>query len=194
MDAKPVQRRPTERRDEIVQAARHVFLASGYDGAGLAEVASEGGLSRGSIYRYFPAGRPDLFVAVADELIGELHERLRYAARVPLSPAIRMEHLLGALFAFFDESPEAFRLLFRDVWATKEPAIEATTLASRAVLSSDIASVLADADLSADELAAASVGILGFALATIEASLGRPGTSETAWRVTCRFATALLPR
>src|SRR5689334_12211070 len=102
MTAKPAQRRPAERRDEILRAARTIFLETGYDGAGLAEVATEGSLSRGSIYRYFPAGRSDLFVAVADTLIGELHERLQYAAKVPFSPARRMEHVIGALFAFFD--------------------------------------------------------------------------------------------
>ena len=105
-----------------------------------------------------------------------------------------MEHVIGALFAFFEETPAAFGLLFREVWASREPEIGDTTLASRAVLTSDIAAVLADTDMVGDELTAASVGILGFALANIEASLGRPGDRETAWRVTCRYATALFDR
>jgi AcrR family transcriptional regulator len=192
MSTSPAQRRPAERREEILRAARTVFLDTGYDGAGLAEVATEGGLSRGSIYRYFPAGRTDLFVAVADILVGELHERLRYAARVPFSPARRMEHLIGALFAFFDETPAAYRLLFRDVWTAGDAAVVGTVVGSRAILTADIASVLADADLSAAELAAASIGILGFALANVEATLDGAADSETAWQITCRFASSVL--
>ncbi|QGG93664.1 TetR/AcrR family transcriptional regulator [Actinomarinicola tropica] len=190
--AKQVRRRPDDRRAEIVEAARGVFLRGGYDGFALAEVAAAGEVSRGSIYRYFPSGRADLFVAVLDQVVGELHERLRYAASVPFSPATRMEHVIGALFAYFQDDPDAYRALFRDVWSTGEPEIEAAGLAARALLTSEIAGVIADAELDVAELTAAASGILGFALATVDLALRGEVEAEAAWRVTCAYATSQL--
>jgi AcrR family transcriptional regulator len=184
--------RPSDRRAEIVAAARGVFLETGYAGVGLVEVAAAGDVSRGSIYRYFPNGRPDLFLAVTEDLLAELHGRLRYAASVPFSAAKRMEHLVAAMFAFFQEEPRAFRLLFRDVWAANEPAVEASAGAARGLLTAEIASVIADAGASADELTASSGGILGFALANIELALNNEIDPETAWAVTCRYAVSQL--
>jgi AcrR family transcriptional regulator len=184
--------RPSDRRAEIIAAARGVFLSTGYDGAGLAEVAEAGTVSRGSIYRYFPNGRSDLFQAVAESLVSELHGRMSYAARVPFSPAKRMEHLIAAVFAYFQEQPEAYRLLFRDVWAANDPAIEANAVAARALLTSEIAQVVADAGVSADELTAASAGILGFTLANVELALAGELDAETAWSTTSRYAASQL--
>lgn len=187
-----VRRRPDDRKAEILRAARGVFMAEGYDGVALAEVAAAGEVSRGSIYRYFPSGRSDLFAAVVDQVVGELQERLRYAASVPFSAATRMEHLIGALFAFFQEEPSAYRFLFREVWAAGETSIEAAGAAARAVLIGEIAGVLADAEVSVEEVSAASAGILGFALANVELALDGEVDPETAWKVTCRYAAANL--
>lgn len=184
--------RPSDRRVEIIKAARSVFLDTGYAGAGLAEVAAAGQISRGSIYRYFPNGRVDLFIAVTEDLLDELHGRLRYAASVPFSPSKRMEQLIAAIFAFFQEEPKAYRFLFRDIWASGEPAVEATAATTRGLLSAEIASVVAEAGIDTDELAATSSGIFGFVLANVELALAGEVEPETAWAVSCRFATAPL--
>ena len=180
---------PSARRAEIIKAARGVFLETGYAGAGLAEVAAAGQISRGSIYRYFPNGRVDLFLAVTEDLLDELYERLRYAASVPFSPAKRMEHLIAAMFTFFQEEPNAYRFLFRDIWASGEPAVEATATATRGLLTSEIAGVVAEAGVDSEELTATSSGIFGFVLANIELALSHEVDPETAWAVSCRFAT-----
>lgn len=184
--------RPSDRRAEIVTAARKVFLDTGYAGVGLAEVATAGDVSRGSIYRYFPNGRSDLFVAVAEDLLEELHGRLRYAASVPFSPAKRIEHLIAALFTFFQEEPNAYRLLFRDVWAAADPTVEASAAATKALLTAEIAGVVADAGISADELTAISAGIFGFTMANVELSLDNEIDPETAWSISSRDAVAHL--
>ena len=189
-DGRALRRRPDDRRSEIIRAARQVFLSRGYAEAGVTELAAAGDVSRSSVYRYFPSGRADLFVAVTEDLLGELHDRLRYAAGVPFSPARRMEQLLAALFAFFQENPEAYRFLFRDVWAAREEAIEASAIAARAPLAAEVARVIADTGASADELATTAAGILGFALANVELTLDGQASAQVAWEVTCRYATS----
>lgn len=189
--AKRTRRSPDRRRAEIIEAARTVFLDRGYAEVGLTEIAAAGDVSRGLVYRYFPAGRPDLFLAVAERIFGELQERLHYASSAPFSASKRMEHVLAALFAFFQDQPEAFRFLFRDVWAARDEAIEASTSAARAPVAAEIASLVAASGVTADasEIAVTSVGILGFALANIDLVLNQGADPETAWRVTCAFAT-----
>jgi AcrR family transcriptional regulator len=192
--AKRTRRSPDRRRAEIVEAARTVFLDRGYADVGLTEIAAAGDVSRGLVYRYFPAGRPDLFLAVADGILGELQERLRYAASAPFSPAKRIEHLLAAMFAFFQDQPAAFRFLFRDVWAARDESIEAASVAARAPMAAEIASLVASSGAAreADEITATSVGILGFALANVDLVLNQGADPETAWRVTCGVATAYM--
>jgi AcrR family transcriptional regulator len=184
--------RPDDRRAEIIAAAREVFLTTGYDGVGLAEVAEVGNVSRGSIYRYFPNGRSDLFQAVAESLVAELHSKMSYAASMPFSASTRMEHLVAAVFAFFQQNPNAYRLLFRDVWAADDPAVGANALAARALLTNEIAQVIADSGMEPDEITAASAGILGFTLATVELAIDGALDPETAWATACRYATSQL--
>ena len=166
------------RRADIVGAARVVFLAEGYADVGLTDVAAAGEVSRGLVYRHFPRGRSELFLAVTEDLLGELQERMRYAASAPFSQAKRMEQLLAALFAFFQERPDAYRFLFRDVWAARAPLV------------AEVATLIAGTDQSREEVDVASRGILGFALSAIEMALAGQVDAETAWRVACRYATS----
>lgn len=191
-ESRQVRRDPDARRAEIVEAARAIFLERGYAEIGLVEVASAGSVSRPLVYRYFPAGRADLFVAVAEDLVAELHERLRHAGSAPFSPAKRMEHLLAALFAFFTESPGAYRVLFHELWAARDDAVAAAVVAARAPLAAEIAEVVAAGGGTADEVLLVSTGVLGCALANIELALAGTVDAEAAWRVTCAFAAAHL--
>ncbi len=180
----------TARRADIVSAARNIFLHQGYADVGLTDVAAAGEVSRGLVYRHFPGGRSDLFLAVTQDLLGELQERLRYAASAPFSSSKRMEQLLAALFAFFQERPDAYRFLFRDVWSAREESLEASAVAARAPLLAEVASVMAGTDVPRDELEVASAGVLGFALAGVEMALTGHVDAETAWRVACTYATS----
>jgi AcrR family transcriptional regulator len=197
MDSEPrttkrIRKNPEARRAEIVTTARGVFAANGYAQSGLAEVASAAKVSKGLLYHYFPDGRPQLFVSVVQELLAEFQQRLRQAAKVPFSPRTRMEHLLGALFAFFDENPSAYRLLFRDPWVAHDETVEASAIATRVQVASELAALMAASGLPADDLVAASSGLLGFALANVELCLAGQLEPEVAWRVTCDYATARL--
>jgi AcrR family transcriptional regulator len=197
---KPIRRERGDRYDrraELVEAARRLLLEQPFDGVGMAEVASAGSVSRPSVYRYFPGGRAELFVAVAESVVEEIRERLHHAAQGPFSNTRRMEHLLAALFAYFVGNPAAFRLLFQDVWATREPAVAGAVMAVRAQLAAEIADVVASEVVGteggdADDVLLTSTGILGCALANIQLVLAGTVDGEAAWRVTCSLAVSAL--
>jgi AcrR family transcriptional regulator len=169
-----------------------VFGRSGYADTGLTEIAHEAQVSKALLYHYFPDGRPQLFVAVAEQLLEEFRARVRQAAQVPFSPEKRMEQLLGAIFGFFDNSPEAYRLLFRDSSASRDPAVEEASAVTRAQLSAELAALMASSGMDAQELIAVSSGILGFVLANVDLVLAEQIDAETAWRVSTAYATAAI--
>ena len=61
------------RREEILEAAQRVFARHGYEGATVARLEAETGLSRGAIFSYFPS-KDALFVAVIGRSSGRLVE------------------------------------------------------------------------------------------------------------------------
>lgn len=56
----------TERKNQILRAARAVFIEQGYLAARMEDVAKRAGLSKGAVYFYFPSKR-DLFMALVQE-------------------------------------------------------------------------------------------------------------------------------
>ncbi|SCW70267.1 transcriptional regulator, TetR family [Ancylobacter rudongensis] len=58
---------PSSKHNQILRGAREVFLASGFDGASMGEIARAAGVSKGTLYVYFDS-KEDLFTAlVTDE-------------------------------------------------------------------------------------------------------------------------------
>jgi AcrR family transcriptional regulator len=55
-----------ERRRQIMDGARRAFAHHGYEGATVARLEAQTGLSRGAIFSYFPS-KLDLFLALAQE-------------------------------------------------------------------------------------------------------------------------------
>ena len=72
----------TRRREEILDAARRCFSRYGYEGATVARLEAETGLSRGAIFNYFER-KEDIFVALVErdsERIGEIWVEEGYEA------------------------------------------------------------------------------------------------------------------
>jgi AcrR family transcriptional regulator len=69
--ARTVKRRSPDRRQAILAAAGEMFLELGYGAATIDEVIRRIGGSKRTVYGYFP-GKEALFVAVIDEIVGEI--------------------------------------------------------------------------------------------------------------------------
>jgi AcrR family transcriptional regulator len=62
------------KRRQIIEGARQVFLAQGFDGASMGEIARTAGVSKGTLYVYF-ASKEDLFQVVAyDECLAQAEQ------------------------------------------------------------------------------------------------------------------------
>jgi TetR/AcrR family transcriptional regulator, lmrAB and yxaGH operons repressor len=54
-------------RQPIINAAVTLFRRQGYTGTGLNDIVDESGAPKGSLYHYFPAGKPSIAVAAVEE-------------------------------------------------------------------------------------------------------------------------------
>lgn len=76
--AVPTGRRADRKRRDILTAAREVFLANGYVGASVTDVAERANASKVTIYNHF-VDKQSLFVAVVESAIAEAEARSRPA-------------------------------------------------------------------------------------------------------------------
>jgi AcrR family transcriptional regulator len=106
----------SERRDEILAAAKAVFARKGFAAATIGDVAKEAGLAYGSVYWYFDS-KEELFhsLMAAEELALRAHLDGVLAG---LDPGTDGEALfrtaVRATFEFFEADRDAVKLLFRD--------------------------------------------------------------------------------
>src|SRR5262245_21047850 len=61
-----LERQDSAKRRQILQGARAVFLAQGFDSASMGEIARQAGVSKGTLYVYFDS-KEALFEAIAEE-------------------------------------------------------------------------------------------------------------------------------
>lgn len=59
-------RHGSDKRRQILAGSREVFLSAGFDGASMGEIARAAGVSKGTLYVYFPS-KEELFAALVTE-------------------------------------------------------------------------------------------------------------------------------
>jgi AcrR family transcriptional regulator len=126
-DATRARRRPatseqekSQRRDEIIAAAKKVFARNGFHDTTIADIAKEAELAYGSVYWYFDS-KDDLFrqLIAVEEYGLRTHVAVALAksgtqfgfAEAPFRASLR------ATFEFFDANPASAKLLFRDAYS-----------------------------------------------------------------------------
>lgn len=110
----------SQRRDEIIAAAKKVFARNGFHDTTIADIAKEAELAYGSVYWYFDS-KDDLFrqLIAVEEYGLRTHVAVALAksgtqfgfAEAPFRASLR------ATFEFFDANPATAKLLFRDAYS-----------------------------------------------------------------------------
>lgn len=95
----------TERRAQLIQAAADAFLATGYEGTSMEDVARAAGVSRLIVYRNFES-KAELYRAVLDSVLVELGHAFA-ETEVPARETVRV------MLPIARANAAAFRLLWR---------------------------------------------------------------------------------
>ena len=100
-------------RQAILDAARELFIAEGYQNVSMRKIADRIEYSPAAIYSYFPA-KDDIFFALAEEGFRILADQAQSGAQGLTDPLDRLRRGLWGFYLFSKSHPEYFELMFLD--------------------------------------------------------------------------------
>jgi AcrR family transcriptional regulator len=100
-----------ERRAQLLAAAHEVFVANGYHGAAMDEIADTAHVSKPVLYQHFPSKR-ELYLALLDSHLAKLAGLLFGALDSTTDNDERVQAVMRAYFRFIASDDQAHRLVF----------------------------------------------------------------------------------
>ena len=100
-----------ERRAQLLAAAQEVFVANGYHGAAMDEIAEAAHVSKPVLYQHFPSKR-ELYLALLDSELSKLIALLLGALNSTTDNDERVKAVMRAYFRFIASDDQAHRLVF----------------------------------------------------------------------------------
>src|ERR1700722_17182348 len=104
------EREKSDTRDKILDAARELFIAEGYEGVSMRKVAEKIEYSPTAIYVYF-ANKEDLFHELCNQDFGRLAEVFR-SSSMPSDPIERLKQIGRVYVGFGLQYPNHYKLMF----------------------------------------------------------------------------------
>ncbi|KSU67391.1 TetR/AcrR family transcriptional regulator [Arthrobacter sp. NIO-1057] len=106
------QRMPREaRRRQLLQAAHQVFVAHGYHGASMDEIAEVALVSKPVLYQHFP-GKRELYLALLDSHLADFSRQLDEAIDSNTDNRQRVFATINAYYSYIKGESQAYRLIF----------------------------------------------------------------------------------
>jgi AcrR family transcriptional regulator len=151
-----------ERRAQLLDAAREVFVAQGYHAAAMDDIADAAGVSKPVLYQHFP-GKLDLYLALFDASSDALIARVEEALASTADNKLRVAATVQAYFDFVDDPGGAFRLIFESD-LTNESAVRERVDRTNDECARLVSKVIAeDTGLTDDEAMLLATGLTGSA-------------------------------
>lgn len=108
----PMTRLPRdERRAQLLEAALEVFVANGYHGASMDEIAETARVSKPVLYQHFPSKR-ELYIALLDHHLAGFTSILLEALSSTQDNKQRVQATMKSYFEFIANEDQAHRLVF----------------------------------------------------------------------------------
>lgn len=106
------QRMPREaRRQQLLQAAQRVFVAHGYHGASMDEIAEVALVSKPVLYQHFP-GKRELYLALLDSHLADFSKQLEEAISSTTDNRQRVFATINTYYSYIKSESQAYRLIF----------------------------------------------------------------------------------
>jgi AcrR family transcriptional regulator len=173
-----------ERRSQLLDAAREVFVASGYHAAAMDDIAARAGISKPVLYQHFP-GKLELYLALLDAGADALAASVRAALDSTHDNEQRVDATISAYFGFVADPQTTFQLVFESD-LTAEPAVRERVDAVTHLCTVAVAAVIAeDTDLDRESAMLLAAGLTGAAQVAARWWLTQDGSlpRETAERL-----------
>ena len=114
---------PSPTKASLIEALKSVFIAKGFHGATLAELAKATGLSKASLYHHFPRGKNEMAATLIRHAIADCHERAYGKLDAGGTPKQRIAGFLDGLLVYADGGRRHCLLVILSQEALPEPAL-----------------------------------------------------------------------
>ena len=101
-----------QRRADLLDAGRELFLAKGVAGTSLDDITSRAGVSKGLFYLYFRS-KDDLLTALHVQFSAELADRIRTATNQVADWPAKLDACVKVIFDRYHERDDLHEVLFR---------------------------------------------------------------------------------
>ena len=153
-----------ERRQQLMAAARELFVAFGYHAAAMDDIADRASVSKPVLYQHFPS-KLHLYLALLDSSAASLIDAVRDALESTHDNKKRVHATMAAYFAFVAEPAGTYQLVFESD-LTREPAVQDRVQQLNEMCASMVSKVIAeDTGLSEQQAHLLAYGLLGMAQA-----------------------------
>ena len=152
------------RRQQLLAAAQEVFVANGYHGAAMDDIAERAGVSKPVLYQHFP-GKRELYLALLDVQAETLADAVVRALATTEDNQQRVHAVLSAYFAFVDRDDHdgAFRLIFETDLVNDPDVRNRVELVTRRTMKAVADTVAADTGLHRAEAELLATALTGSA-------------------------------
>lgn len=99
------------RRRQLLSAAHQVFVAHGFHGASMDEIAEVAEVSKPVLYQHFP-GKRELYIALLDAHMEEFSDLLQQAINSTSDNKLRVSATIRTYYEYIARDSQAFRLIF----------------------------------------------------------------------------------
>jgi AcrR family transcriptional regulator len=103
-DPRPTRADALKNRELLLQTAQRLFAESGVDAVTMSDVADAAGVGKGTLYRHFPNGKPDLCQVLIDADQRDLQNRTLARLREQGDPLTDLEWFLREVVAFVNRN------------------------------------------------------------------------------------------
>ena len=119
-----------EFRQEILDAARELFMNEGYEKFSMRKLAEKIDYSATTIYLYF-RNKDDLLFAICEEFFGHFFAQLNHIRSVSQDPVDTLRQAILYLMNFGLKNPNQYKLIFftKSVYGTREELVEKESMA-----------------------------------------------------------------
>jgi AcrR family transcriptional regulator len=107
-------------KQRLLDAGRKLFAGNGFDGASVRAITQLARANLGAVTYHF-GSKAELYAAVLEQLFASLADRVSAAAAGPEPARRRLGEIVRAFFAFFEQYPEAPRLMIRHLASSGAP-------------------------------------------------------------------------
>ncbi len=99
------EREQTRHRREVLEAALTLFAQHGYGATSMQEIAQAAEFGVGTLYRLFPAGKEELYLALKQRVVAAFEQELTFALRNLTDPVQQLRAYLRASAQVYASHP-----------------------------------------------------------------------------------------